>query len=446
MSSSESSSDDDILIKAENVGKVFCRDLKTSLWYGLKDSVGEFVPGGLRKRDENGDPVLRRDEFWANRGISFELRRGECLGLIGHNGAGKTTLLKMLNGLIKPDTGRIEMRGRVGALIALGAGFNPVLTGRENIYVNASVLGLSRRETEEKFDDIVEFSELADFIDTPVRNYSSGMQVRLGFAVASTISPQILLLDEVLAVGDMSFRAKCFNRLSQLRDSGASFILVTHQLMDLSRYATRCLYLEKGEIRSDADVSSAVTFYLGEASSSQGATQRVADEPGTGKVRIQEASFEMEQELRIDIRIESHLDTDQEIEFGMTLSEEVPELLQFTFDSDCEGNPLVAQARSEMMIRVTLPAISPQRSPWFLSLSVSSRGGSELLHKKSNLLIPQKPRPHHFGRAGAETKVEQILLSQEDTAARAEVSKAGGPERNHSRQPCVSASGQCRTS
>ena len=158
---------------------------------------------------------------WAVNNVSFA--QAECLGLIGRNGAGKTTLLKMLNGLIKPDAGRIEMRGRVGALIALGAGFNPILTGRENIYVNGSVLGLTKKEIGAKLDEIVDFAEIGDFIDTPVQNYSSGMAVRLGFAVASSIRPDVLLIDEVLAVGDISFVLRCLNRVELLPTTACLF-------------------------------------------------------------------------------------------------------------------------------------------------------------------------------------------------------------------------------
>ena len=403
--------DPDLVIRAQNVGKIFCRDLKSSLWYGLRDSVGDIVPGGGRRRDANGDPVLRRGEFSANRGVSFELRRGESLGLIGHNGAGKTTLLKMLNGLIRPDTGRIEMRGRVSALIALGAGFNPILTGRENIFVNGSVLGLSRKEIDEKFDSIVEFAELDDFIDTPVRNYSSGMQVRLGFAVASALSPQILLLDEVLAVGDMQFRAKCFNRLSELRDSGVSFILVSHQLMDLSRYATRCLYLDHGQVRADADVNTAITLYLSEGKARRGAAADNQGEPGTGAVRIAEVKFDLERELVIELRLISKLAGDQPIELGMTLTEESPDLMQFVVADDENGQPLTAIGGGETVLKVRLPAIFPQRSPWFLSVSLSSRDVSELFHKRANLMIPQNPQVGHFGRVSGRVRIEQVPVA-----------------------------------
>src|SRR5438093_5338502 len=221
---------DDVLVKVELVRKKFCRDLRKSLWYGVQDICSEFNPF-VRKTDLDGRAssaeCLRDGEFWAVDDTSFEVRRGECLGLIGHNGAGKTTLLKMLSGLIKPDGGRIEMRGKVGALIALGAGFNPILTGRENIYVNATILGLKKREIDEKLEEIINFADIGHFIDTPVQSYSSGMQVRLGFAIAAAIEPEVLLLDEVLAVGDMSFRTKCYNRIGRLQKNAAT-ILVTH--------------------------------------------------------------------------------------------------------------------------------------------------------------------------------------------------------------------------
>ena len=254
--------DDDILVRVENVGKIFCRDLKKSLFYGVRDGLGDLLPSCGRKYDSEGNPILRKSEFWANEEISFELRRGECLGLMGHNGAGKTTLLKMLNGLIKPDTGRIEMRGRVGALIALGAGFNPILTGRENVYVAGSVLGLTKKEIDEKYDEIVEFSELKEFINTPVQNYSSGMQVRLGFAVASSLDPDILLLDEVLAVGDMTFVIKCMNRVRNIMRRSA-VILVSHRPQQVSNFCSKIMLLEKGQKTfMSMDVAEGLDLYV----------------------------------------------------------------------------------------------------------------------------------------------------------------------------------------
>jgi len=237
------------LITVDGVSKRFCRSLKKSLWYGMQDLSNE-----LRGRRHGGDGQLRADEFWAVKDISFELSRGECVGLIGHNGAGKTTLLRMLNGLIKPDQGRIELRGNVGALIGLGAGFNPILTGRENIYTNASVLGLSRREIDAKLDEIIEFSEIGEFIDSPVQNYSSGMTVRLGFSVAAVlIEPDVLLLDEVLAVGDIGFVIKCLNTMRRLTANSA-VVFVSHNMQFISEFCTRVIVMKHGATLLDSAI------------------------------------------------------------------------------------------------------------------------------------------------------------------------------------------------
>lgn len=233
----------EVLIRVESVSKKFCRDLKKSLWYGVRD-IGREITGREKK------PGLRPSEFWALEDISFELGRGEVLGLIGRNGAGKTTLLKILNNLIKPDSGKVTILGRVGALISLGAGFNPVLTGRENVYINGAVLGLKKKEITAKFDEIVDFAELEDFIDTPVQSYSSGMKVRLGFAVAATLNPDVLLLDEVLAVGDMGFRIKCLNAVRRIMNETA-VVFVSHSMQFVSQFCTRIAVMERGAFICD---------------------------------------------------------------------------------------------------------------------------------------------------------------------------------------------------
>lgn len=246
--------DNDVLIKVSGLSKKFCRSIKRSLWYGTKDMLNAFSSSVNEK-------TLRQDEFWALKDISFEVKRGECLGLIGHNGAGKSTLLKLLNGLIRPDAGSIEMCGRVGALIELGAGFSPLLSGRENVYINGSILGLSRDEIDEKYDEIVEFAELAEFMDTPIQNYSSGMKVRLGFAIAAQVNPDILLIDEVLAVGDMGFTLKCFNQMDKLLRNTA-IILVSHSIPQVARMATNLCVLEKGKsLFFGKDVADGINLY-----------------------------------------------------------------------------------------------------------------------------------------------------------------------------------------
>lgn len=245
----------DTLINVEGVSKKFCRSLKRSLWYGMQDLGSEIL--GLR---HGGNAELRADEFWAVKDVCFELKRGECLGLIGRNGAGKTTLLKMLTGLIKLDKGRIEMRGRVGGLIALGAGFNPILSGKENLYVNASVLGLTKREIDEKYDEIVAFADLGDSMDMPVQNYSSGMQVRLGFAVATTLEPDILILDEVLAVGDAKFRNKCYNKIGKMHMQAAT-IFVSHSMDQIAQVCDKVLVMDQGKVLHIGDLGEGIDLY-----------------------------------------------------------------------------------------------------------------------------------------------------------------------------------------
>lgn len=254
------------LIQAEHVSKKFCRSLKRSLWYGIQDVAHSLNPWARQQQEsdlvqQTTTADLRRDEFWALQDVNFEVHRGECLGLIGHNGAGKSTLLKILNGLIRPDRGRVTMRGRIGALIELGAGFNPILTGRENIQTQGALIGFSAAEVAKKLDAIIDFAELRDFIDMPLQNYSSGMKVRLGFAVWAQMEPDILLVDEVLAVGDVGFRAKCLDRIGELKKRCA-FIFVSHSMAQVTRVATSILHLDHGQEKLQTrDLPAAVNSY-----------------------------------------------------------------------------------------------------------------------------------------------------------------------------------------
>jgi len=323
------------LIRANEVGKKFCRDLKRSLRYGLTDLVSEAI--GARRQSS----ALRPGEFWALQDICFELRRGESLGLIGPNGAGKTTLLRMLNGLIRPDTGRIEVRGRMQALIALGAGFNPILTGRENVYINGAVLGIPKREIDRRFDEIVDFSGVEEFIDAPVQSYSSGMAVRLGFAVAIHMDPDILLVDEVLAVGDLSFRARCSRKLGELKERGVPWILVSHDMGTIRNQTNRVMVLEHGRCSYIGPPDEAISLYRVAASrpahSSAADSGRNGDDPiETREARITDvrllngcgeecAAFRTGDPLRVEVRFE----TDAAIEsaaFGIAF---------YSGDGDC---------------------------------------------------------------------------------------------------------------
>ena len=245
----------EIVLSVNGVSKKFCRDLKRSLLYGVQDIASEVL--GIREKSEN----LRSKEFWALQDVSFQLGRGESIGLVGKNGSGKSTLLRIIAGLIKPDTGLVEINGRVAPLIALGAGFNPILTGRENIYANMSILGLSKKEIDERFDAVVDFAEIGDAIDSPVQTYSSGMAARLGFASAIHTEPEILLLDEVLAVGDAKFRTKCYRKLSKLREKGTSFVLVTHNSPTIQANCEKAIWLSNGKLLAKGDAISVSQKY-----------------------------------------------------------------------------------------------------------------------------------------------------------------------------------------
>lgn len=250
----------DTVIKVEGLHKKFCQSLKRSLLYGTKDTVRSMFGFPI----ENVD--LRKKEFWALQDINFELRRGETLGLIGQNGSGKTTLLRLINGIFPPDKGRIAINGRIGALIAVAAGFHPHMTGRENIYLNGTILGMTKVELKHKFDEIVDFAEIGDFIDSPVATYSSGMTVRLGFAIAIHCEPDILLLDEILAVGDGRFQQKCFSKIAKLLKNGTSVIFVSHSMPTVQMICKDAAFMDNGKILAYGKVEDVVGFYYNKCS------------------------------------------------------------------------------------------------------------------------------------------------------------------------------------
>jgi lipopolysaccharide transport system ATP-binding protein len=237
-----------------------------------------------------------REEFWALRDVCLAISAGEIVGLIGPNGAGKSTLLKLASRIIQPTSGRIEVSGRVGALLELGAGFHPDLTGRENIYLNGSILGLSRREIRKQLESIIDFAEMSRFIDMPVRNYSSGMLVRLGFAVATSFRPDILLIDEVLAVGDETFQVKCLQRIGQMRENGITILFVSHNLETVRHLCHRAVWLDGGQVRAEGKSNVVIAAYLKQTWGTDDAidADQTADPGrrwGSGEVQITDVRF-----------------------------------------------------------------------------------------------------------------------------------------------------------
>lgn len=245
-------------MKPENAIEVHDITKSFKIYLDKGSTIKEKVIFKNRRRYENRQ-VLK--------GISFEVKKGEAIGLVGHNGCGKSTTLKLLTKIMYPDSGTIEMKGRVSSLIELGAGFHPDMSGRENIYINASIFGLSRKEIDERLDDIIAFSELEEFIDNPVRTYSSGMYMRLAFSVAINVDADILLIDEILAVGDANFQAKCFNRLREIKAEGTTIVIVSHSLGQIEQICERSIWINKGEIVAEGtpyDVHAEYLHYMEE--------------------------------------------------------------------------------------------------------------------------------------------------------------------------------------
>ena len=257
----------DWIIRAQHLAKKYrIRHLKQTRYSTLRDTLTETARNFFHDHGQalNGPPQShsKREDFWALHDVSFEVRPGEKLGIIGRNGAGKTTLLKILSRITEPSTGRVELRGRVASLLEVGTGFHPELTGRENIFLNGAILGMHRREIVRKFDEIVAFAEVEQFLDTPVKRYSSGMYVRLAFAIAAHLEPEILIIDEVLAVGDVQFQKKCLGKMGEVSRKGRTVLFVSHNMGAIKQLCENCLWLEKGEILQQGPSRQIIQSYL----------------------------------------------------------------------------------------------------------------------------------------------------------------------------------------
>src|SRR5579872_4862124 len=251
-----------IAIHVESLGKRY-RIGRRARYFTLRDHLtnawktpARWLRASATARSESGPRYI-----WAMRNVSFDLQQGEVLGLIGRNGAGKTTLLKILSRVTQPTEGSAEIRGRVGSLLEVGTGFHLELTGRENTYLNGAILGMGKKEIQRKFDEIVAFAEVADFIDTPLKHYSTGMQMRLAFAVAAHFEPQILLVDAVLAVGDLAFQKKCLAKMGEVAHAGRTIVFITHQMNQIRRLCEKAIWIDAGLLRTDGATAAVVSSY-----------------------------------------------------------------------------------------------------------------------------------------------------------------------------------------
>lgn len=256
----------EIVIQVDNLGKKYIighqqQERYTALRDVITNSAKSLIPKILKSTDQKNSSNIY-EEFWALKDISFEIKKGDRVGIIGRNGAGKSTLLKILSRITEPTKGKVSIKGRVASLLEVGTGFHPELTGRENIYLNGAILGMSREEIKKKFDEIVAFAEVEKFLDTPVKRYSSGMYVRLAFAVAAHLEPEILIVDEVLAVGDAQFQKKCLGKMEKVGQEGRTVFFVSHNMQAILKLCDRCIWIQSGEIVADNITDPVVAKYL----------------------------------------------------------------------------------------------------------------------------------------------------------------------------------------
>ncbi|WP_019502756.1 ABC transporter ATP-binding protein [Pseudanabaena sp. PCC 6802] len=286
----------DTVIRVENLGKKYIIGHQQQGGYKtLRDAIASSAKSLVKRfRSSDDKPKNQYEEFWALKDVSFEVKQGEVVGIIGRNGAGKSTLLKILSRITEPTTGEVRIKGRVASLLEVGTGFHPELTGRENIFLNGAILGMSKSEIKKKFDAIVDFAEVEKFLDTPVKHYSSGMYVRLAFAVAAHLEPEILIVDEVLAVGDAQFQKKCLGKIGDIATKESrSILFVSHNLVALKSLCNRSLLLESGHLIDDAETDKVVSHYLGLGASMLSAENVWNDlniAPGNDKVRLHRAA------------------------------------------------------------------------------------------------------------------------------------------------------------
>jgi lipopolysaccharide transport system ATP-binding protein len=328
-------------IRVENLGKRYrvgrTRDRGAPQYRTLREELSAMAAGPLRRLRGRAAPPSTED-FWALAGVDFEVQPGEVVGIIGRNGAGKSTLLKLLSRITRPTTGRALIRGRVGSLLEVGTGFHPELTGRENIYLNGSVLGMSRQEIRRAFDAIVAFSGVERFLDTPVKRYSSGMQVRLAFAVSAHLEPEVLVVDEVLAVGDYEFQKKCLGKMSDVARSGRTILFVSHNLDAVARLTHRCLLLRGGRVACDGPPLDVIRTYL--ASDAAILPEWRCADPDLAKtvaltsVRVCDAAGELKSHLNADeairIAIEFRVAQEVPVQIAFRLVSAVDEQIVFT--------------------------------------------------------------------------------------------------------------------
>ena len=349
------------IIRVQGLGKQYELGGASAAYSTLRETLMDLARKPVRALRKNGDGP---STIWAVRDLDFEVTPGEIVGIIGRNGAGKSTLLKILSRITEPTLGRVELYGRVASLLEVGTGFHPELTGRENIFLNGSILGMTRREIERKFDEIVAFSEVEKFLDTPVKRYSSGMYVRLAFAVAAHLQPEILVVDEVLAVGDYAFQQKCLNKMQDVSTGGRTVLFVSHNLGAVSRLCNRCILLEGGRLIASGPTANVVQSYM-----TSGLVQRPEFRQKSNRDKamnlLRVALRGSDGEIRSDIRYDESLSFEFEYETNQPVSGTSLGVMVYTVDGTCAFTSADIDAHAELLgarhpgvyrAQVTIPA------------------------------------------------------------------------------------------
>ena len=380
--------DNDLSILVRGIGKRYRIGASQQRADTLRDMItaqAQRIGSSLRgKRDRANES----DQIWALRDVSFEVKRGQALGIIGRNGAGKSTLLKVLSRVTDPTEGYGEMRGRVGSLLEVGTGFHPELTGRENIFLNGAILGMHKKEIEARFDEIVAFSEVEKFIDTPVKRYSSGMYLRLAFAVAAHLEPEILVVDEVLAVGDADFQRKCLGKMGDVANSGRTVLFVSHNMSAILRLTQDSIVLDKGKVILNAPSSEAVDFYLNRGLSKVGERFWEGEEVPVSSapfrplaIRILDKLGQVSDSVRsvdpIQIEIDYELTEDVtglRVGFYLFTTRGEPIFTSFDIDSEELFKEFTSRPKGVYTSRCTIPANTLNEGRFLLGVNASSYG------------------------------------------------------------------------
>jgi len=395
----------DIVIKAENLGKKYTigHQAENGRYVALRDVLMQSARTFWHKTKDlvQGKPIIQGDEqedVWALKDVSLEIRRGEAVGIIGRNGAGKSTLLKILSRITEPSAGRVTIKGRVAGLLEVGTGFHPELTGRENIYLNGGILGMARREIRQRFEDIVEFAEIERFVDTPVKRYSSGMYVRLAFAVAAHLEPEVLLVDEVLAVGDAQFQRKCLGKMWEMGKAGRTVLFVSHNLATIAALCSRAILLENGNVRLQGDTNIVIAEYAHTAlTESYGEYSR--PEASSSKVWIEHARLQTDADvpctvfsmtdtvcLRILLRFVQRLEG---LRFGVMISEMSGVAIYHFMNVDSGFEVSHEEGALEVVVRMPRLMLYPSSYLVTLDLATDANERLDYLENKLRFTITQ---------------------------------------------------------